>query len=259
MKISDRPSDMVRLSVLEHLRVVHGIKLKNCGRKKERRFTGGTKVFGVPLESLPLCYIPQCGLLPCFLVDACEHLLEHAGTDGLFRKSGSVVRLRTLRAKLDHGEACLSTALPCDVASLLKLFCRELPDPLFPSDLTSALLKAQLLPTLEERALATQLLSCLLPDRNSAFLSYFFHFLSKVSHRSAENRMTNSNLAVIFAPSLLPPSHGTEGMDTYMKLKAVQGGVLPHLPWVELLTVSFPVHHSSEWIRETLGVFRPKG
>ncbi|XP_038818611.1 uncharacterized protein LOC120019394 [Salvelinus namaycush] len=212
---------MVRLSVLEHLRVVHGIKLKNCGRKKEKRFTGGTKVFGVPLESLPLCYMPQCGLLPCFLVDACEHLLEHAGTDGLFRKSGSVVRLRTLRAKLDHGEACLSTALPCDVASLLKLFCRELPDPLFPSDLHSALLKAQLLPTLEERALATQLLSCLLPDRNFAFLSYFFHFLSKVSHRCAENRMTNSNLAVVFVPSLLPPSHGTEGMDTYMKLKAV--------------------------------------
>ncbi|XP_029534579.2 uncharacterized protein LOC115140372 [Oncorhynchus nerka] len=221
MKISERPSDTVRLSVLEHLRVVHGIKLKSCGRKKERRFTGGTKVFGVPLESLPLCYIPPCGLLPCFLVDACEHLLEHAGTDGLFRKSGSVVRLRTLRAKLDHGEACLSTALPCDVASLLKLFCRELPDPLFPSDLHSALLKAQLLPTSEERALATQLLSCLLPDRNFAFLSYFFHFLSKVSHRCAENRMTNSNLAVIFAPSLLPPSHGTEGMDTHMKLKAV--------------------------------------
>ncbi|CAB1339845.1 unnamed protein product [Coregonus sp. 'balchen'] len=205
MKISDRPGDMVRLSVLQHLRVVHGIKLKNCQRGKERSFTGGTKVFGVPLESLQLCYVPVYGLVPCFLVYACEHLLGYAGTDGLFRKSGSVVRLRTLRAKLDHGEACLSTALPCDVASLLKLFCRELPDPLFPSDLHSA----------------TQLLSCLLPDRNSAFLRYFFHFLSKVSHRCAENRMTNSNLAVIFAPSLLPPSHRKEGMDTCMKFKAV--------------------------------------
>ncbi|KAK6297765.1 hypothetical protein J4Q44_G00323480 [Coregonus suidteri] len=221
MKISDRPGDMVRLSVLQHLRVVHGIKLKNCQRGKERSFTGGTKVFGVPLESLQLCYVPVYGLVPCFLVYACEHLLGYAGTDGLFRKSGSVVRLRTLRAKLDHGEACLSTALPCDVASLLKLFCRELPDPLFPSDLHSALLKAQLLPTVEERASATQLLSCLLPDRNSAFLRYFFHFLSKVSHRCAENRMTNSNLAVIFAPSLLPPSHRKEGMDTCMKFKAV--------------------------------------
>lgn len=32
-----------------------------------------------------------------FLVDACMRLLAHVETEGLFRKSGSVVRLKALR------------------------------------------------------------------------------------------------------------------------------------------------------------------
>uniref|UniRef100_A0A6Q2XK10 Rho-GAP domain-containing protein n=1 Tax=Esox lucius TaxID=8010 RepID=A0A6Q2XK10_ESOLU len=211
--------------VVKHLRVVHGIKLKHYQRKKERPATTETKVFGVSLGSLRQCYAPDYGQLPCFLVDACEHLLQHAGTEGLFRKSGSVVRLKRLRASLDKGEACLSTALPCDVAGLLKMFCRELRDPLVPSDLQLALLKAQLLPSVQERTSAALLVSCLLPDRNTAFLRYIFHFLSKVSSRSAENQMTSSNLAVIFAPSLLPFSQRAEGVETSLKLKAAKAVV----------------------------------
>ncbi|KAL0963136.1 hypothetical protein UPYG_G00350200 [Umbra pygmaea] len=199
--------------------------LKNYRRKKARQAKNETTVFGVPLENLQQCHVPEYGLLPCFLVNACECLMRHAGTDGLFRKSGSLVRLKILKAKLDHGEACLPAALPCDVASLLKQFCRELQDPLFPSDLQSALLKAQLLCSLEERTSATLLLSCLLPDRNSAFLRYIFHFLLKVSSRCAENQMTSGNLAVVFAPSLLPHSHRAEGMDACLKLKAAKAVV----------------------------------
>ncbi|KAJ8007323.1 hypothetical protein DPEC_G00116340 [Dallia pectoralis] len=225
MKIPDQPREVVCSCIVKHLHVVHGIKLKNYRRKKERQVTAGTKVFGVPLESLRQCCVSDGGQLPCFLVDACEYLLQHAGTDGLFRKSGSVVRLKNLQAKLDKGETCLATALPCDVASLLKLFCRELRDPLVPSELQSVLLKAQLLPSVQERTSAALLVSCLLPDRNTAFLRYFFNFLSKVSSRSSENQMTSSNLAVIFAPSLLPFSQRAEGVDTSLKLKAAKAVV----------------------------------
>lgn len=84
-----------------------------------------TKVFGVSLESLP-CYNVESGSVPrlaanqyflfffffyfielvknvfisClfrFLVDACMVLMAHVDTEGLFRKSGSVVRLKALR------------------------------------------------------------------------------------------------------------------------------------------------------------------
>lgn len=89
----------------------------------------------------------------------------------------------SLQARLDQGEDCLSTALPLDVAGLLKQFFRELPEPVLTSDLHSAFLKAQELPTDEERTSATVLLSCVLPDRNLNTLRYFFSFLKSVSQR----------------------------------------------------------------------------
>uniref|UniRef100_A0A671L4H6 Rho GTPase activating protein 11A n=1 Tax=Sinocyclocheilus anshuiensis TaxID=1608454 RepID=A0A671L4H6_9TELE len=136
--------------------------------------------------------------------------LSHLDTEGLFRKSGSVVRVKSLRAKLDQGEDCLPTALPLDVAGLLKQFFRELPEPVLTSDLHSAFLKAQELPTDEERTSATVLLSCVLPDRNLNTLRYFFSFLKSVSQRCAENKMDSSNLSVIFAPNLFHCGDGGE-------------------------------------------------
>lgn len=91
------------------------------------------------------------------------------------------------QTKLNNGETCLSTALPYDVATLIKQFCRELPEPLFPTELHTALLKAQALPNAKDKTSALQLLSCLLPARNSSCLHYLFNFLSRVSQRFGAN------------------------------------------------------------------------
>lgn len=126
---------------------VYGIKVKGgCGQcDRRRQETAATeirgKIFGVPFNSLPHSVVPEYGHIPSFLVDACTSLKEHIHTEGLFRKSGSVIRLKALKSKLDHGEACLSSALPCDVAGLLKQFFRELPEPVLPADLHEALFK----------------------------------------------------------------------------------------------------------------------
>ncbi|XP_010877277.2 rho GTPase-activating protein 11A isoform X2 [Esox lucius] len=216
MKAMER--NVIRLAVVQHLRAVYGIKIKNWNRNKGRtsyKLTAShsVKVFGLPLESLPQ-YSVENGSVPCFLMDACTSLLEHVDTEGLFRKSGSIVRLKALRAKLDNGEECLSTALPCDVAGLVKQFFRELPDPVLPTELHDAFLKAQQLSTEEERTFVTLLLSCVLPDRNMNTLSYFFGFLHKVSRRSAVNKMDSSNLSVILAPNLLHAGDGADKINT---------------------------------------------
>ncbi|MBN3305055.1 RHGBA protein, partial [Amia calva] len=171
------------------------------------------QVFGVPLDSLPQTSTAEYGSVPSFLLDACECLMEHVHTEGLFRKSGSVVRLKTLKTKLDQGESCIPSSLPCDVAGLLKQFFRELPEPAIPTELHEALLKAQQLLLEEERTTATQLLSCMLSDGASRALRYFFNFLKIVSQRSAENKMDSGNLAVIFAPNLLHSGDGNEKMN----------------------------------------------
>lgn len=132
-------------------------------------------------------------------------------TEGLFRKSGSVIRLKALKNKLEHGESCLSSAPPCDTAGLLKQFFRELPEPVLPADLHEALFKAQQLRT-EDKNNATLLISCLMSDHTIDILRYFFNFLRNVSLRSSENKMDSSNLAVIFAPNLLQTSEVHEKM-----------------------------------------------
>ncbi|XP_072719864.1 rho GTPase-activating protein 11A isoform X1 [Ciconia boyciana] len=196
---------LVRLAVLEELRASYGIKVKSgsclAAAKQSGAAAAEDKIFGKSFHALPQSFVPEYGYIPSFLVDTCEYLEEHVHTEGLFRKSGSLVRLKALKSKLDQGENCLSAALPCDVAGLLKQFFRELPEPILPLHLQEGLFKAQQLGN--EKKTATVLLSCLMADRTIEALRYFFNFLKTVSLRSNENRMDSSNLAVIFAPNLL--------------------------------------------------------
>ncbi|XP_055292728.1 rho GTPase-activating protein 11A isoform X2 [Moschus berezovskii] len=215
---------LVRLAVVQQLRAAYGIKVKGgraqCDRRRQETATTEIvgKIFGVPLNALPQSVVPEYGHIPSFLVDACTSLEEHVHTEGLFRKSGSVIRLKALKNKLDHGERCLSSAPPCDTAGVLKQFFRELPEPILPADLHEALFKAQQLKT-EEKNKATLLLSCLMADHTIDILRYFFNFLRKVSLRSSENKMDSSNLAVIFAPNLLQTSEGHEKMSANTEKK----------------------------------------
>uniref|UniRef100_A0A3Q2XN80 Rho-GAP domain-containing protein n=1 Tax=Hippocampus comes TaxID=109280 RepID=A0A3Q2XN80_HIPCM len=187
---------VIRKVAVQHLRTAFGIKVKKCNEKEQ------TKVFGVPLERLP-CSQMEYGSVPCFLVDACMKLLEHVDTEGLFRISGSLARLKTLQKKMDSGEERLCSCLPCDVASLVKQFFRELPEPVLPTEMQEAFLKAQHLPTKEARTCATMLLSCVLPDTNQSVMRHFAEFLQKVSKRSAKNKMDCTNLSLVLAPTLL--------------------------------------------------------
>ncbi|XP_073495112.1 rho GTPase-activating protein 11A isoform X2 [Phyllobates terribilis] len=206
MKQSPDYHSLARLAAIQHLRS-YGIKMKHwnkAARGDNGRGAASTgKVFGAPLHTLPQLNIPVYGHIPSFLVAICKYLEEHVQTEGLFRKSGSVVRQKQLKAKLEKGDDGLLEAPPCDVASILKQFFRELPDPILPADLQDALFKAQNLGSDEERTSATMLISCLMSDQTVSILRYFFNFLHSVSVRCDSNRMDSHNLAVIFAPNLL--------------------------------------------------------
>ncbi|XP_053836293.1 rho GTPase-activating protein 11A-like isoform X5 [Vidua macroura] len=211
---------LVRMAVLEELRASYGIKVKSGSCLVAAKTPGAApaegKIFGISFHALPQSLVPEYGYIPSFLVDTCEYLEEHVHTEGLFRKSGSLVRLKALKSKLDQGGNCLSAALPCDVAGLLKQFFRELPEPILPPNLQEGLFKAQQLGN--QKKTATVLLSCLMADRTIAALRYFFNFLRTVSLRSNENKMDSSNLAVIFAPNLLH-SNENEKMSTSTEKK----------------------------------------
>ncbi|XP_051912448.1 inactive Rho GTPase-activating protein 11B-like isoform X2 [Hippocampus zosterae] len=114
------------------------------------------------------------------------------------------------RKKLDSAEECLSACLPRDVASSVKQFFRELPEPVLPTEMQVALLKEHHLPTEKGRTCATMLLSCILPDTNQSVIGYFAEFLQKVSKRSAKKKMDRRNLSFVLAPTLLQTGGVTE-------------------------------------------------
>ncbi|XP_053122790.1 rho GTPase-activating protein 44-like isoform X2 [Hemicordylus capensis] len=157
-------------------------------------------LFGVPLQLLPLS--EHIKGVPQFLVNACELLRSHLHVEGLFRKCGSVTRIKALKARLEAGENCLEMALPCDVAILIKQFLRDVPEPLIPAPLQSPLCQVQQREDAKLRGPLTILLTCLLPQGSTDTLRYFFRFLQDVAARCLQNKMDLANLAVVFAPNL---------------------------------------------------------
>ncbi|XP_028324371.1 protein FAM13A-like isoform X2 [Gouania willdenowi] len=173
-------------------------------------------VFGVALETLSEDGQMVQGV-PCVVKDMVEFLDQNGMNHrGLFRLCGSVVRTRQLRQRLDCGEK-VSLEQEGDiptVASLLKLFLRELPVPIVPEHLRKKLMLC--LTGNEDDVNVNQNLKenlCLLPDNHAMFLSYLIHFLSRVASQSQTNHMPMENLATIFGPCIFHVQTGPKMLE----------------------------------------------
>ncbi|XP_036980093.1 rho GTPase-activating protein 22 isoform X4 [Acanthopagrus latus] len=172
----------------------------------------GGGVFGQHLEETML-YEAQCGpqrLVPVLVEQCVCFIREHGlGEEGLFRAPGQTNHVRELQDAFDRGEKPVfdSTTDVHTVASLLKLYIRELPEPIIPfSKYTQFLSCAQLLT--KDKAmgileLGKQVKS--LPQVNYNLLKYICKFLDEVQSHSNENKMSVQNLATVFGPNILRP------------------------------------------------------
>jgi hypothetical protein len=160
-----------------------------------------------------LHFDPQRNAVP----DAVEQMVGwlHAhnavGEEGIFRLSGATSVVDEISRRFAAGEPLALDSFKAldahDVASALKRWFRELPEPICTFELYDAFIAATELVLAKKTSAASidVLRSALgaLPPGCLATLRALFKLLTLVAQNAARNKMTPSNLAIVFAPGLL--------------------------------------------------------
>nr|XP_020442483.1 rho GTPase-activating protein 19-like isoform X2 [Monopterus albus] len=171
-------------------------------------------VFGTPLTESCIAQIYQL----------IEYLSKNLHVEGLFRVPGNSVRQQALKELLNSGadvDLRSGDFHPNDVATLLKTFLGELPEPLLTHRHFHAHLKIAdmtlfdeqgnktAIPNKERQIEALQLLFLLLPQANRSLLKLLLDLLYHTAKQQDKNKMSAFNLALMFAPHVLWPRHMT--------------------------------------------------
>lgn len=137
---------------------------------------------------------------------ACKRIQNDLDTEGLFRKTGSVKKQKVVADFLEKGGLFEKSHHVIDVASLLKTFFRELPEPLIPpGPLQEALLRCIFhFSSYERKCEAMMMIMLLLPPISLNTLAYFLQFLEVVIKHSHVNLMTSDNLVKVLTPTIMP-------------------------------------------------------
>jgi len=127
--------------------------------------------------------------------------------EGIFRQSGRLVDNQLMKALFDKGKYMdiHDYGDPYTIAALLKLYLRELPEPLIPFNSYQPLiaLGRVILEGKEPPMEGIKELIKSLPLANKTILKLLFELLSKVAGFESVNKMTPSNLAIVIAPNIM--------------------------------------------------------
>jgi len=137
--------------------------------------------------------------------------------EGIFRLSGKLITIEWYRDLFDVGEVPVLDEIedPNIVSGLLKLYLKEMPEPILTFGLYSRLISiAEKRISKEEKFKEVLELICTeLPDLNFTVMKFLLGFLRRVSQLSDINKMTLSNLSTVFGPNLLRPEHDLRPLD----------------------------------------------
>eukprot|EP01112_Ceratiomyxa_fruticulosa_P019341 TRINITY_DN6318_c0_g1_i4.p1 TRINITY_DN6318_c0_g1~~TRINITY_DN6318_c0_g1_i4.p1 ORF type:complete len:684 (-),score=159.47 TRINITY_DN6318_c0_g1_i4:54-2105(-) len=167
---------------------------------------GSSNIFGIDLT---IVVHKQSGRsqLPVVVEKTINYLSNHTQVPGIFRVSGTATDVNALKSMYDRGnDVDLSTCPdPHVVSNLLKLFLRELPNPLMTSAYYPKFIEAYSIPNINDQIDRIRALINCLPAPHLATLQHLLYFLSKVASFSSVNMMTTLNLATVFGPTILRP------------------------------------------------------
>ncbi|XP_061456538.1 rho GTPase-activating protein 45 isoform X2 [Rhineura floridana] len=169
-----------------------------------------------------------------FIVKKCIGEIERRAmkTKGIYRVNGVKTRVEKLCQAFENGKELveLSQASPHDISNVLKLYLRQLPEPIMPFRMYNSLMglaKESMQGGPEVKAgksitelvdkgpetekvvvtLVTKLRELLreLPPENLATLKYIVLHLRRIVEVEQDNKMTSGNLGIVFGPTLMRP------------------------------------------------------
>uniref|UniRef100_A0A672I8R7 Breakpoint cluster region protein-like n=1 Tax=Salarias fasciatus TaxID=181472 RepID=A0A672I8R7_SALFA len=146
------------------------------------------------------------------IVRQCVEEIERRGMEevGIYRVSGVATDIQALKAAFDSNNKDVSVMMrEMDVnaiAGTLKLYFRELPEPLFTDELYPNFAGGIALSdsVAKESCMLNLLLS--LPEPNLVTFLFVLDHLKRVAENESFNKMSLHNLATVFGPTLLRPS-----------------------------------------------------
>ncbi|WFD29036.1 Rho GTPase-activating protein [Malassezia sp. CBS 17886] len=190
---------------------------------------GGVSVMNTPLEEGPALpaaphtifgvdlttQMVRDGVEVPPILEICADAIERVGIQntGIYRLSGTSSRVQKLKAKFDmdwssvdlmNDEAMSDINI---VAGCLKLWFRELPEPLLTYSLYPAFIEAAKIENEYLRQIRLHEQVNELPDANYATLRALMAHLDRVRAHESMNQMSAHNLAIVFGPTLLSPPH----------------------------------------------------
>ncbi|XP_015237727.1 PREDICTED: rho GTPase-activating protein 29-like isoform X1 [Cyprinodon variegatus] len=197
-----------------------------CGHKK---LQGRLQLFGIDFTQAA----KNCADGIPFIIKKCTAEIESRALNikGIYRVNGAKSRVEKLCQAFENGKDLveLSELSPHDISNVLKLYLRQLPEPLiqyrFYNDLIGLAKECQRViaeeagkpastQTEEKGAPSVQMSRIIskikdlirqLPTANYRTLRYLIAHLNRVSKQADENKMTASNLGIIFGPTLVKP------------------------------------------------------
>jgi hypothetical protein len=135
---------------------------------------------------------------------------------GLYRVSGSRTAVERLKDLADR-DAINFVIEPHEdthnVTGVLKLYLREMLEPLIPYKLYPSFIEAAAVTNIQKRDEAMQIALKALPQDNRVIFDRLFYHLHKVTAFADENKMDSKNLALVFAPNILRPNEDSLGVE----------------------------------------------
>lgn len=176
------------------------------------------QVFGCSLTSL--CQRENTSV-PNFVKMCIDHV-ENTGLniDGLYRVSGNLAVIQKLRFAVNHDEKVdLNDSKWEDIhvtTGALKMFFRELPEPLFSYGSFNDFVNAIKCSDYKQRVNSIKDLIKKLPKPNHDTMQILFKHLRRVVDHGEANRMTTQSVAIVFGPTLLRPETETGNIAVHM-------------------------------------------